>query len=30
MKDTTITFRLSEAEKEKIYKLAAEKDIPVS
>lgn len=30
MKDTTITFRLSETEKEKIYELAAERDIPVS
>lgn len=30
MKDTTITFRLSEDEKNKIIALAAERDIPVS
>jgi predicted DNA binding CopG/RHH family protein len=30
MKDTQITVRLSEIEKEKIKALAAEKDIPLS
>lgn len=30
MKDATITLRISEEEKEKITKLAKEKDIPVS
>ena len=30
MKDTTITFRLSEAEKQKIVEMAAKRDIPVS
>lgn len=30
MKDTNITFKLSEAEKERIKAAAAEKDIPVS
>ena len=30
MKDSTITFRLSEEEKAKIYDLAASRDIPVS
>lgn len=30
MKDTKITIRISEAEKEKITKIAAERDIPVS
>ena len=30
MKDTTITFRLSEDEKNKINALAAERDNPVS
>ena len=30
MKDTTITFRLSEQEKEQIVALAARKDIPFS
>lgn len=29
-KDTNITFKLSEAEKEKIRALAAERDIPMS
>lgn len=30
MKDTNITFKLSEAEKERIKALAARKDIPMS
>ena len=30
MKDTTITFRLSETEKQKIVEMAAKRDIPVS
>jgi hypothetical protein len=30
MKDSTITFRLSEEEKAKIYNLAEKRDIPVS
>lgn len=30
MKDTNITFKLSEAEKEEIRTLAASKDIPMS
>ena len=30
MKDTTITFRLSETEKQKIVEIAAKRDIPVS
>ncbi len=30
MKDTNITFKLSEAEKERIKALAAKKDIPMS
>ena len=30
MKDTNITFKLSEADKERIKALAAKKDIPMS
>ena len=30
MKDTKITIRISEAEKQKIFELAAKRDIPVS
>ena len=30
MKDTRITFRLTEEEKAKLYELAAKRDIPVS
>ena len=30
MKDTTITFRLSETEKGKLIEMAAKRDIPVS
>lgn len=30
MKDTTITFRLSESEKQRLKDMAAKRDIPVS